>query len=67
MRDGHHRVRADDVTLRVDTLGYGGCGSRDINACDASLLVKQEPMSGAASSVLANDVTPSVDTDGHGG
>ena len=67
MRDGPHRVRADDVTLRVDTLGYGGCGSRDVNACEVALLVKQEPMSGAASSVLANDVTPSVDTDGHGG
>src|SRR5678815_1099252 len=64
MGDAPGSVRADDVPPRIDTLGGGGGGARDINAGEAALLVEQEAMSDAASGVLPNDVAPRVDPEG---
>jgi len=67
MSGAPNRVLARDVTPGVDTQGLGGGGARDVNRCEAALLVKPEAMSGAPSRVLTDDVTLRVDPDGHCG
>jgi len=64
VRDAPDRVRADDVTLRVDTRCGGGGGTRDINAYEAARRVEQKPVSNGPNRVHANDVTPRVDING---
>ena len=66
MSDSPGPVEANDVTLRVDAAGPGGCGSRDFDVGERAL-VKQEATKGRPDTVEANDVTPRVDITWQGG
>jgi hypothetical protein len=64
--DALTKVKADDVTSRVDTGGEGISGTRNVNGGESAPVEQEAMAAGAPSTVAADDVTPRVDTVGEG-